>query len=84
MLAEIRADGRRGRTDTRVSIRALKEIHTATHPARLARTTQPMDGSDEPSMTATTLLSVLDDEAAGESEVWHWVLCVVQSAILNA
>lgn len=47
-----------------MSIRALKEIRTATHPARLARTTQL--GSDEPSATAATLLSVLDDEVAGE------------------
>lgn len=38
---------------TQVSIRALKDIHTATHPARLART-----------VTAGDLLAVLDAEAA--------------------
>lgn len=48
---------------TRVSIRALKDIHTATHPARLARTVRHPSASDEPPMTAADLLAGLDDEA---------------------
>ena len=46
---------------TRVSIRALKEIHTATHPARLARATSV--GLEEPEVTAGDLLAELDAEA---------------------
>lgn len=53
---------------TRVSIRALKEIHTATHPARLARTMQnPILNEDGPVTTAARLMAALDDEAAEES-----------------
>jgi len=49
---------------TRVSIRALKEIHTATHPARLARAASV--GLEEPEVTASNLLAELDAEASGE------------------
>ena len=53
---------------TRVSIRALKDIHTATHPARLTRSTpKPIDGEDGPPVTAADLMAALDDEAAEES-----------------
>ncbi len=49
---------------TRVSIRALKDIHTATHPARLARSAKnPTPYEDEKPITAADLLAALDDEA---------------------
>src|SRR5471030_3341592 len=52
---------------TRVSIRALKDIHTATHPVRLTRSTpNPIHGEDG-TPTAADLLAALDAEAAGES-----------------
>jgi len=47
-----------------VSIRALKEIHTATHPARLARAASA--GHEEPEVTASDLLAELDAEARDE------------------
>jgi integrase/recombinase XerD len=53
---------------TQVAIRALKEIHTATHPARLTRSTaNPIDGEDGPPVTAADLMASLDDEAGEES-----------------
>lgn len=51
---------------TRVSIRALKEIHTATHPARLARTVRNQTDPDGPPPTAADLLTALDGEAGAE------------------
>jgi integrase/recombinase XerD len=49
---------------TRVSIRALKDIHTATHPAKLVRSAKsPTDHESEPSVTAADLLAALDAEA---------------------
>lgn len=48
---------------TRVSIRALKDIHTATHPARLARTPNRAAPDEEPEPTAAELLAALDTEA---------------------
>ncbi len=49
---------------SRVSIRALKDIHSATHPARLTRVT--LRPEDEPPPTAADLLATLDDEASLE------------------
>jgi integrase/recombinase XerD len=50
---------------TRVSIRALKNIHSATHPARLTRATlRP----DEAPATAAELLAALDAEAQAEAK----------------
>ena len=51
---------------TRVSIRALKVIHSATHPARLTRAT--LKPEDEPSATVADLLDALDAEAQAEGE----------------
>lgn len=51
---------------TRVSIRALKEIHPATHPARLARTVRNQSEPDGPPETAADLLAALDDEAGAK------------------
>ncbi|KWB20850.1 hypothetical protein WL32_17130 [Burkholderia cepacia] len=49
---------------TRVRIRALKDIHTATHPARLARSVKnPTTDEDDASVTVADLLAALDDEA---------------------
>jgi integrase/recombinase XerD len=51
---------------TRVSIRALKDIHSATHPARLARATlRPED--EQPAMVAD-LLEALGAGAQAEGE----------------
>jgi integrase/recombinase XerD len=56
------------RVYTQVSIRALKDIHTATHPARLGRTVQNRsDPGDGPPATAAELLAALDDETAEEN-----------------
>jgi len=53
---------------TRVRIGALKEIHTATHPARLARgETRGVEAVDEGKVTATGLLAALDAEMDEES-----------------
>ncbi|MGG1943739.1 tyrosine-type recombinase/integrase [Trinickia sp. NRRL B-1857] len=51
----------------RVSIRALKDFHAGTHPARLGRTAPARRGDerDEPP-TAADLLAILDDEADSE------------------
>jgi len=52
---------------TRVSIRALKDIHTATHPAKLIRSVKnPTLNESEPIVTAADLLAALDDEADEE------------------
>lgn len=52
---------------TRVSIRALKDIHTATHPARLTRSRpNPIDAEDGSPVTAADLLAALDAEADPE------------------
>jgi integrase/recombinase XerD len=50
---------------TQVSIRKLKEIHTATHPARARRTSQATD--DEPG-SADEILTVLAAEASDEDD----------------
>ena len=50
---------------TRVSIRALKDIHSATHTARLTRATLK---PDEPPATVADLLDALDAEARAEGE----------------
>ena len=50
---------------TRVSIRALKDIHSATHPARLTRATLK---PDEAPATVADLLEALDAEARAEGE----------------
>ena len=51
---------------TRVSIRALKDIHSATHPARLGRTAQNRIDPEDEGPTAVDLLAALDEEAASE------------------
>lgn len=54
---------------TQVSIRQLKEIHTATHPARMARTGKvapDTDAAAEP--TPEDVLDALDREAAEDAE----------------
>lgn len=52
---------------TQVSIRALKEIHTATHPARLQRQNRGEGGSELPDEDlAELLLATLDVEADEE------------------
>ena len=51
---------------TLVSIRALKDIHSATHPARLTRAT--LKPEDEPPATVADLLEALDAEAQAEGE----------------
>ena len=52
---------------TRVSIRALKDIHSATHPARLGRSgSRGKDAGDERKVTASDLLAALDAEADEE------------------
>jgi len=50
---------------TRVSIRALKDIHSATHRARLTRARLK---PDEPPATVADLLEALDAEARAEGE----------------
>jgi integrase/recombinase XerD len=50
---------------TRVSIRALKDIHSATHPARLTRATLK---PDEAPATVSDLLDALDAEAQADGE----------------
>jgi integrase/recombinase XerD len=53
---------------TQVSIRQLKDIHTATHPARMARTVSgAAEGQGGGSPAAAGLLAALDDEAGEES-----------------
>ena len=54
---------------TQVSIRQLKDIHTATHPARLTRRGQPADAPlhDEAQQAdAASLFAALDDEGRDE------------------
>ncbi|MGI8777560.1 MAG: hypothetical protein ACR2LJ_09275 [Acidimicrobiales bacterium] len=53
---------------TQVSIRALKAIHTATHPGATNRPHRHADADDDPERTdaAEELLDVLDAEAAEE------------------
>ncbi|MGN6652106.1 tyrosine-type recombinase/integrase [Trinickia sp.] len=60
------ADIKTTRVYTRVSIRALKDIHSATHPARLTRAT--LRPEDEPPATVADLLDALDAEAQAEGE----------------
>jgi hypothetical protein len=49
---------------TRVSIRALKDIHTATHPGKLVRSVNnPTLDESGPTVTAADLLAALDAEA---------------------
>ena len=50
---------------TQVSIRQLKQIHTATHPAQLAKPKPPANGSTP---DAVELLAALDTEAEEEGE----------------
>jgi integrase/recombinase XerD len=59
-----------------VSIRALKDIHSATHPARIGRTTQNRIDLEDGEPKAVDLLAVHDEEAASEGGdgVWHLVL----------
>jgi integrase/recombinase XerD len=64
MLAH--ADTKTTQVYTRVSIRALKDIHSATHPARLTRAT--LKPEDEPPATVADLLEALDAEAQAEGE----------------
>ena len=57
--------------NTRVSIRALKDVHSAKHPARLTRAT--LKPEDEPPATVADLLDALDAldaeaQAEGETE----------------
>ncbi|MEA9997426.1 site-specific tyrosine recombinase XerC [Pseudomonas sp. 10B1] len=56
---------------TQVSIRALKEIHTATHPARLQRQHSASETTTEtlPDDPVEALLTALDAEADEESEL---------------
>ncbi|WP_181321697.1 tyrosine-type recombinase/integrase [Trinickia symbiotica] len=49
---------------TRVSIRALKDIHSAKHPARLTRAT--LTPEDRPPATVADFLAMHDDEAGSE------------------
>ena len=51
---------------TRVSIRALKDIHSATHPARLGRTVPRIGEEGDESPTAADLLAALDAEEGDE------------------
>jgi len=52
---------------TRVSIRALKDIHSATHPARLGRSgSRGKDADDERKVTASDLLAALEAEVDEE------------------
>ena len=53
---------------TQVSIRKLKDIHTATHPAAVLKTTKPKDTSDGEESDATALLDALAHEADEEPE----------------
>lgn len=56
---------------TQVSIRALKQIHTATHPGRpivAGHRKAGDDGADDTDTLADTLLAALDAEAAEEGE----------------
>jgi integrase/recombinase XerD len=54
---------------TQVSIRKLKEIHTATHPAKLKRARQQVDApADDPETDRETLLQTLDAEALEDRE----------------
>lgn len=61
---------------TRVSIRALKDIHSATHPARLRRTAQNRIDLEDEGPAAVDLPAALDEEAASEvdDDLWHAVL----------
>jgi integrase/recombinase XerD len=51
---------------TQVSIRQLKQIHTATHPAHLANPKPPANGSSPDA--AAELLAALDAEAEEDKE----------------
>jgi integrase/recombinase XerD len=53
---------------THVSIVKLKEIHSATHPARLKRPRAELVPHQEPEPTAEDVLDALDAEAAEEDE----------------
>jgi integrase/recombinase XerD len=72
MLGHVRLDTTQ--IDTQVSIRKLKEIPEATHPAKLRRrtsyqrTSEEQDGQGEPGSTAEELLASLATEGAEEKE----------------
>jgi len=51
---------------TRVSIGALKDIHSAMHPARLGRTAQNRIDPEDEGPTAVDLLAAFDEQAASE------------------
>lgn len=53
---------------TQVSIRKLKEIHTATHPARMARTTPPATSSPPDARAALALPLAADPEEKEEGD----------------
>jgi integrase/recombinase XerD len=54
---------------TRVSIRKLKEIHTATHPAaRLERKAVQADAEDDPAADEAEVLARLEEEADEDGE----------------
>jgi len=60
---------------TRVSIRALKDIHSATHPARLGRTSQNRIDLEDGEPTAVDLLAALDEEAARRAVTVYSTQC---------
>jgi integrase/recombinase XerD len=49
-----------------VSIRKLKEIHTATHPGKVRTASKPAQEAAEAEPTAEDVLAALDAEAAEE------------------
>lgn len=53
---------------TQVSIRKLKDIHTATHPAAVLKATKPKESGDDEEADATALLDALAHEADEEPE----------------
>ena len=54
---------------TQVSIRQLKQIHTATHPARLAPASNQAHTDESAESARAQLLSTLDAEAEEDNEV---------------
>ena len=64
MLGHVRLDTTQ--IYTQVSIRALKQIHTATHPAKMERTRKLFE--DEVVDEATELLNDLGDDALDDPE----------------
>ncbi|HEN46731.1 MAG TPA: site-specific tyrosine recombinase XerC [Mizugakiibacter sp.] len=53
---------------THVAIHKLKEIHTATHPARLRREADDLHNTDEERVGEESLIDALDQEADGDPE----------------